>query len=410
LFDIIERTKDNPERSNVYNMARIWKAYCIMILVDTYGDVPYSEAGQAVTTGIFLPKYDVDATIYADLLTEVSQATAALNPSQVIPEKNELFYGGNIAQWKKLGNSLLLRLAMRYTKADAAKAQQYVATATNPANGGLMSSNADNAKIVCTSAWTHINGSTFNGTERANYYIAKPFIDQLKNTSDPRLSRIAILYEFPANDVATAGTKNTNPADQIGMPMGYNDATIINAPDYPGKSGAAWKYSQVNREIMGKVDATYFFITYSQTQLLLAVAVQRGWVTGNVATIYNDAVRGHMGQMAQYDAKGTIPTSEMDDYLTANPFDPAKALEQINTQYWVSCFLDGQEAWSNFRRSGYPALTPNPYIGDPLIQGGFIRRLQHQNSERTVNTANYEAAMERIGGDNMAVRVFWDKP
>ncbi len=105
--------------------------------------------------------------------------------------------------------------------------------------------------------------------------------------------------------------------------------------------------------------------------------------------------RGHMGQMAQYDAKGTIPASEMDDYLTANPFDPAKALEQINTQYWVSCFLDGQEAWSNFRRSGYPALTPNPYLGaDPLVKGGFIRRFQHQNSERTVNTENYNAAMD----------------
>ncbi len=228
-------------------------------------------------------------------LKEISEATAALNPSQVVPEKNELFYGGNIAQWKKLGNSLLLRLAMRYTRADAAKAQQYVAIATNPANGGLMSSNADNAKIVCSSAWAHPNGSTFNGTERANYYIAKPFIDLLKNTNDPRLSRIAILYEFPANDVATAGTKNTNPADQIGMPMGYNDATIVNAPDYPGKSGAAWKYSQVNREIMGKFDATYFFITYSQTQLLLAEAVQRGWVTGNVANIYNAAVKGTHG-------------------------------------------------------------------------------------------------------------------
>jgi hypothetical protein len=411
LFDIIERTKDNPDRSNLYNMARIWKAFLFGIIVDSYGDAPYSEAGKAVTDGIFLPKYDNEETIYADLLKEVSEATAALNPSQVIPEKNELFYGGDIARWKKLGNSILLRLAMRYTKKDAAKAQQYVAIATNPANGGLMSSNADNAKIVCSSAWPITGASTFTGTERANYYIAKPFIDLLKSTSDPRLSRIAILYEFPANNLATVGYKDTTKTDQIGMPMGYNDATIINAPGYPGKSGAAWKYSQVNREIMGKYDATYFFITYSQTQLLLAEAVQRGWVTGNVADIYNAAVKGHMGQMAQYDALGTIPASEMNTYLTANPFNPANALEQINTQYWVSSFMDGQEAWSNFRRSGYPALTPNPYPGaDPVVKGGFIRRLQHQNSEKTVNTENYNAAAQRMGGDNMAIRVFWDKP
>lgn len=409
LFDVIYKTKDNTERSNAYNIARILKAYCYMILVDTYGDVPYSEAGKAVTEGIFLPKYDVDATIYDDLLKEVSEATAALNPSQVIPEKNDLWYGGNIAQWKKFGNSLLLRLAMRYTKTNASKAQQYVAIAVNPANGGLMSSVEDNAKIVHSAAYIHPSGNTYNGTERANYYIAEPFIDLLKNTNDPRLSRIAVLYEFPANDLANAGIINTNPADQIGMPMGYNDATIVNAPNYPGKSGAAWKYSQVNREIMGKVDGTYFFMTSSQTQLLLAEAVQRGWVTGNVEEIYNAAVKAHMQQMAQYDVKGTISEAEMDTYLLENPFDPAKALEQINTQYWVSSFLDGQEAWSNFRRTGYPALTPNPYIGDPEVQGGFIRRLRIHNSEITVNTENYNAAMQRIGGDKLNVRIFWDK-
>jgi hypothetical protein len=410
LSDIIDKYKSKPERSNVYNMARIWRAFCFMELVDTYGDVPYTEAGKAVLQGIFLPKYDNQEDIYNDLLKEVSEATDALNPSQVIAEKNELFYGGDIAKWKKLGNSLLLRLAMRYSKADAAKAQQYVAIATDPARGGLITTNAENAKIVLSAAWPHPNGSTFTGTERANYYIAKPFIDQLKNTNDPRLKVIAVKYEFPANDLANVGVKNTNPADQIGMPMGYNDATIINAPDYPGKSGAAWKYSQVNRETLGKVDGTYFFLTASQTLLLLAEAVQRGWATGNVADLYNAGVKAHMGQMAQYDAKATIADADQNAFLAANPFNPATALQQINTQYWISCFLDGQEAWSNFRRSGFPALAPNPYPGqDPLVKGDFIHRLQHQNSERTVNTANYNAAMERIGGDNMAVHVFWDK-
>ena len=409
LFDIIEKTKNNPDRSNLYNMARIWKAYCFMILVDTYGDVPYSEAGKGVTQGIFLPKYDNQEAIYDDLLKEVSEATAALNAAQVLPEKNELFYGGDIAKWKRLGNSLLLRLAMRYTKVNPAKAQQYAAMAADPARGGLIESNADNAKIVTSVAWVHPNANTFTGTERANYYITKPFIDQLKNTNDPRLQVIAVKYEFPANDVATAGVKNTTLADQIGMPMGYNDATIVDAPDYPGKSGAAWKYSQVNREIMGKVDGTYFFITASQTLLLLAEAVQKGWVTGDVAALYNAGVKAHMGQMAQYDPKGAIPEAEQDAYLAANPFNPATALEQINTQYWISSFLDGQEAWSNFRRSGFPALTPNPYPGaDPLVAGGFIRRLQFQNSERTVNKENYDAGIARIGPDNMATRVFWD--
>jgi hypothetical protein len=413
LTDIISRTKDDPARSNLYNMARIWRAYCFQVLVDTYGYVPYSEAGQAFINGIFLPKYDPDDVIYDDLLKELSEAVVALNTSGTI-EKTDLFYAGDIAKWKKLGNSLLLRVAMRYSKNNPSKAQQWVTVAVNPSNGGLMSSVSDNAKIVCSPSYLAPTAGTWQGTERANYYIAKPFIDMLKNTNDPRLSRIAVLYEFPANDLATAGYADTDPAHQIGMPMGYNDATISSAPDYPGKSGAAWKYSQVNRTTLGKSDATYFFVTYCQTQLLLAEAVQRGWATGNVAEIYNAAVKGGMDQMAQFDATATIPVEEQDAYLTANPFDPANALAQINSQYWINCFATGEEAWSNHRRSGLPALEPNPYPGaDPLViypnAGGFVRRLQHQNTERTVNVENYNAAIALMGPDNMATRVFWDK-
>ncbi len=409
LVDIITRTKDDPSRSNLYNMARIWKAYCFQVLVDTYGYVPYSEAGQAFTNTIFLPKYDPDDVIYDDLLKELSEAVAGLDPAGTL-EKADLFYAGDVAKWKKLGNSLLLRVAMRYSKVNPTKAEQYVAIAVNPSNGGLMSDVGDNAKVVCSPSYLAPTAGTWQGTERANFYIAKPFIDILKNSSDPRLSRIAVLYEFPANDLATAGYADTSRANQIGMPMGYNDATISSAPDYPGKEGAAWKYSQVNRRTLGKSDATYFFVTYCQTQLLLAEAVERGWATGDAAEIYNAAVRGGMDQMAQFDALATIPVEEQDAYLAAHPYDPANALEQINTQYWINCFATGEEAWSNHRRSGFPALEPNPYPGgDPLVAGDFVHRLQHQNTERTVNVENYDAMVQAMGPDNMATRIFWDE-
>jgi hypothetical protein len=264
--------------------------------------------------------------------------------------------------------------------------------------------------MVCSQSYLAPTAGTWNGTERANYYIAKPFIDVLKNTNDPRLKVIAIKYEFPANDLATAGAEDTNPADQIGMPMGYDNSSISSEPNYPGMSGAAYKYSQVNRRTLGKSDATYFFVTYCQTQLLLAEAVQRGWATGNVGDIYNAAVKGGMDQMAQFDALATVPAGEQDAYLAANPFNPAKALEQINTQYWINSFAEGQEAWSNFRRSGFPALVPNPFPGaDPDVKGGFVHRLQIQSSERSVNVDNYNAMVSAMGPDDFATRIFWDK-
>ena len=195
------------------------------------------------------------------------------------------------------------------------------------------------------------------------------------------------------------------------MPFGYSEATIDHAPDYPGKSGAAWKYSQLNRSTVAKIDIPEFFITYAQTQLLLAEAAQRGWITGDPATYFEAGVRAHMDQMAQYDATATISVADEDAYMLANPFDPANALEQINTQYWIASFQNGSEAWANFRRSGYPALTPNPYpSADPSVAGGFIHRLVYPAREKTVNTDNYNAAVTRMGGqDNLATRIFWDK-
>jgi hypothetical protein len=407
LTDIIPKIKDDTAKTNLYSMVRIWKAYCFMVLVDTYGDVPYTEAGKGTTDGIFLPKYDEDAVIYADILKELSQSVAAFKAWQKQP--NDLFYGGNVAQWKKLGNSLLLRAAMRYSKNNPDTAQEYVAIATNPANGGLMSSVSDNAKIKLSTAYPTPWNTTYNGTERANYYLARPFVDLLKNTNDPRCRIISVRYEFPANDLPTIGKEDTAMANQLGMPMGYNDATLPTEPLYPGKAGAGWKYSQVNRRIIGDVDAPYFFVTYAQTQLLLAEVRQRNWITtGTVAEYYTNGVKGHMDQMAQYDPAGTISASLQNAYLAANPLVAGNELNQINTQYWIACFMDGNEAWANFRRIGLPALTPNPYVGQ-IPQGTFIRRLQHQNSERTVNVVNYEAAMDRMGADDMVTRVFWDK-
>lgn len=406
LTTVISQTKDNSNRSNLYNMARIWKAYVFEVLVDTYGDVPYFDAGKGFLEGNTLPKYDTDNAIYDDLLKELDEASKALDASKPI-ETADLFYKGNIAQWKRLGNSLLLRVAMRYTKVDAAKAQKFVTTAVA---GGVMQSIADNAFIAFNSTFNHPTANSYQGTERANYYLARPFVDYLQNTNDPRLAVIAVKYEFPANPLATVGAEDKTPADQQGMPLGYNESTISTDPLYPGKSGAAWKYSQLNRRTVAKIDVPEFFMTYAQTELLLAEAAQRVWIAGSPASFYDEGVRAHMNQMKQYDVSATIPTVSQDAYLLANPFNPLMALEQINTQYWIASFQNGSEAWANLRRSGFPGLTPNPYPGaDGAVTGGFIHRLVYPVREKSVNTTNYNAAVASFGEDNLATRIFWDK-
>jgi hypothetical protein len=195
------------------------------------------------------------------------------------------------------------------------------------------------------------------------------------------------------------------------MPFGYNENTLSTAPGFPGRIGAAFAYSQLNRTTVAKNEATEFYITYAQTQLLLAEAVERGYITGTASTYYNAGVKAAMDQLKQFDASAIVPVTDQDAYLAAHPYDPSRAMEQINTQYWIASFLNGAEAWANLRRSGYPALTPNPYPqADPAVKNALIRRLQYPVREKSVNVANYNAAVTHQGADNMATRVFWDKP
>src|SRR5690606_21738284 len=112
---------DDADRANLKNMMRIWKAYILMTHVDSHGDVPYSEAGKAYLDGIYFPKYDDDAVIYEDLYNEIKEASAALNPAGDIVNA-DLIYGGDITKWKRMSNSLLLRLGMRYSKLNPTKA------------------------------------------------------------------------------------------------------------------------------------------------------------------------------------------------------------------------------------------------------------------------------------------------
>lgn len=416
LTDIINKLQDKPDRSNLYHMARIWRAYCYQILVDTYGDVPYSEAGKGFIESTYLPKYDDQKVIYEDILKEYEQATDALAVGKDVVS-GDLFYQGDILKWKKLGNSLLLRAGMRYSKNDPEKARAIVAKAVDPARGGVMNANTDNALIQFNAVYTNVISNALLGTERANYYVAKPFIDFLKSTNDPRLRYIAVKYENPGNPLATAGAANTNPADQQGMPFGYDENALSTSPNYPGKIGSAFKYSQFNRGTVIRIDAPEFLVTYAQTQLLLAEANLRGYITtGAPKDYYEAAIKGHMTQKALYGESVNISSEEQNAYLSGTQvvYDPAKAMEQINQQYWVVSFKSWAEAWANFRRSGYPGLAPINYPGeDPAVDagnaGGFVHRLTYPLREKSVNTANLQEAATRMGGDNLGIRVFWDK-
>lgn len=402
--DVIMSTKDQATRSNLYNMARILQSYAFMILSDTYGDIPYAQAGKGYSDQIVLPKYESQQAVYSGIIKELTEASAALDAAKTV-ETADVLYGGDVAKWKKFGNSLLLRAGMRLSKIDPTQAAQVVAKAVS---GGLIASNADNAVIRHDANYTNGVGVMLNSTEAANIYLAAPFANYLKNTKDPRLKSIAVRYVgAKSGPEMVAARANTDPAVQIGMPFGYDNSTI-SGPVKDLSLASFYDFSQVDRARMVKTTAPMFLVTYAQTQLLLAEAAQRGWTTGSVETYFKNGVKAHMEQLAAYDANSAVAPAAIDEYFVANPFDATKALEQINTQYWVASFLNGPETFANFRRSGFPVLTSNPFPGK-VIKGNFINRLTYPNSEISVNSVNVKEAISRQGADDLDTKVWWDK-
>jgi hypothetical protein len=414
IVQAIDLAEQQPTRVNLMSMMRIWKAYLNMTLVDTYGYVPYSEAGKGAS-GSFFPVYDEDEVIYDDLYNEIKSATDALNPSGDYVSA-DLFYksfgtsanaSGQVAKWQKLGNSLLLRLGMRYSKVDATLAQSIVSEAVSR---GVMEINADNAYLTWNSTYPNQLNAGPRTINTYFYYVAEPFVNQLKTTDDPRAKYMIGKYADPA--AATTTAPDVTLTNQFGFPVGYDSETIKAQAFNRGTQGGGLNYSQLNFNVLGSATAPLFYVTNSQTKLLLAEATQRGWISskGTAQELYEAGVRASMNDWALYPNAVAIPTTDQDTYL-AHPdvaFNVTDALELIGTQYWLSSIGDGTESFANFRRTGFPVLSPNLYNNN--LNGGFMRRLAYPNTESGQNPANYQAAVAAFGTDNLTTRVFWDVP
>jgi hypothetical protein len=402
--DVIARTEDDDSKSNLTNMARIIQANAFMVLTDTYGSIPYEQGGKGYTDQKFFPAYQDQQTVYQGIIGELKSASDALDATKAT--SNDILYGGSVVKWKKFGYSLLLRAGMRLSEVDPATAQSTVASAFA---GGVIVENADNAVIRHDGNYINNTGNVVNGTEAANLYLAKPFVDVLKANNDPRLGAIAVRYVGASSGGGqVAGVATKVPANQYGMPMGSTDADAdVSGATLPG-GGKRYAYSQVDRNRMLKRTSPLFIVTAAQSNLLLAEARFRGWITtGTVDGYFTKGVRDHMDQMASFDVGSTVAAGDRDAYVASRiPGLAGNELREINYEYWIASFLNGQEAWANFRRSEFPVLQVNPFPGRAV---DFITRLPYPPSEHVVNKKNVEEAIALQGPDLLNTTVWWDK-
>jgi hypothetical protein len=151
-----------------------------------------------------------------------------------------------------------------------------------------------------------------------------------------------------------------------------------------------------------------FIVTAAQSNLLLAEARFRNWIsTGTSEEYFAKGISDHMDQMASYDPGSAVAPGDRDAYVASRiPDFAGNELAEINYEYWIASFLNGQEAWANFRRSEYPVLQVNPFTGRAV---DFITRLPYPPSEHVVNKKNVDAAIAAQGPDELDTPVWWDK-
>lgn len=395
IEDMLVQLDEEGAPEEMKAIVRIQRVIVFHRLTDLYGDVPYSEAGKAVISGILKPKYDAQSDIYADMLKELEESAAALGSGTSQFGAADLIYQGDQAKWKKLANSLMLRLGLRLIKVDPAGAQAW---ATKAISGGVMESNDDICYVQHTvgPAGINQNGNGEVFLADGNPRMSKTFIDFLQAGNDPRLPILA----------ARRGDGSTDPADLQGFPNGLDSQMLL---DMTGEDNTD-AYAEPNRSIITGVDAPMFFQTYAEVEYMLAEAAERwGLAGGDPEPHYNAGVRAAMKMLELYGPAGAIADADIDAYLLANPFDAGNALEQINTQYWAATFLNEYEAFANWRRTGYPALVPVVYPGN-VTNGTIPRRLTYSVSEQSNNPENYAAALSAQGPDELTTRVWWDVP
>lgn len=359
--------------ANKKAIIEIMNAYTFSVLVDSFGNVPYSEALDIEAHP--LPKYDDAQTIYKDLIGKLAAAQAALNVSEASFGSADLIYGGNSAKWKKFANTLRLRLAINMADVDATYAS---AQATAAISAGIMTSNTDNANLNYLGAQPNANPlfADIVASGRKDFVIADTFVNKLEALSDPRRAKY---FTFaPGTSIYKGGV--------YGSSNSYTNFSTINntilAPDYPGT-----------------------ILTYSEQEFLLAEAAARGITAAGVAsTHYNNGI------IASMDSWG-VTSNDAANYLAANPFNGTSTAawkKSIGEQSWIALYNRGFEAWNSWRRLDFPVLVAPATTYNDIKS--VPTRLTYPAGEATVNSTNVTAAAATVtGGDKLTSRIFWDK-
>ncbi|TLX23556.1 SusD/RagB family nutrient-binding outer membrane lipoprotein [Chryseobacterium indologenes] len=332
-------------------------------IVDTFGDVPYSEAFRS--DEILTPKYDDAKTIYLDLIKRIDAVTATIKPAA--SGYSDLVYGGNMTKWKKFANSIKLRLGMNLADVDPALAKTTVESAIA---GGVISSDDEAYKFK-------YDGGTFSNpvfdnlvaSNRNDFVPSELTIKTMSALSDPRMD----VWFTKVNGVYKGGV------------FGELNDPYTN-------------YSQLS-SYFRSATAPSNLLSYAEVAFLKAEAAARGFAAGGTAVdLYAAAVAESMRENG-------VSAANAATYIAANPLNIANWKQSIGTQAWIAMFNKGFASWNFTRRLDYPILVNPPKSNLSSVP----YRMPYSDQEYVLNGANVKAAGDKIGGDKATTKLFWDK-
>ena len=390
--------------ANAMAIAMTLKTIFVSLVADLYGDIPYREAYR-IDEGITQPAIDPQSEVYPaliDLLLEANdlyQTAKNSNGSYTYPLSvpgKDLLYGGDIAAWQKLTNSLCLRLCLRLSnRPEAGTAEIMKQIVADPVKYPIFTSTADDAKVAYTGVvpFRNLFGDMTDATfTTSSHKCAAFFIDQLNSTSDPRMAQWVKIVT----------------ADDIhGVESGVVE---------PDGAGAC----VMNVSVLKQYTTPVWFMTSSEVYFILSEAAQKGMIPGGETAAENYYEQAVACSIRQWNP--SISDDNIDRFLHAAGSKAAYdgTLEQVILQKWVSLFMQGFESWCDYRRTGYPRLP----IGPGTDNDGILpTRLGYGQLLITTNNANYLKQVARMkaayphvgkdgkrsGGDNMLTPVWWSK-
>lgn len=362
----IENMFEDQKRSFIA-VVDIFEVLCYSILVDLYGDVPFTQA----LSSEFYPEYDDAQNIYFTIIEDLKEAILELEDSTHNIE-GDLVYNGDVNSWIRFGNSLLLKLAIRIADQNDAKAQEIVEYAFQ---SGLMESSEDDFELVFKDNSTYPNPLWVHLVERrrTEFVCAKSLADAMNSTEDPR--RPYYFKNLGENDELIGGINgvvNSYPANS-------QPGSLLEDPTWPGK-----------------------IMTHTELLFLLADAAARAYNVGeSAAYYYHEAIRNSIlewgGSEMQADA---YLENTLVNYHTAQ----GSWKQKIAVQKWIAMYDVPVEAWSTYRLYDWPDLPDE--LGS---QFPVINRYTYPESELDLNSENVREAIERMGGEDLfTYKIFWD--